>query len=224
MLNTKDMSAGTGKAKPVIGTGNQKIKINSITFDQTPYDMDAYNITLHVESEPMDGDFNGFLKDVNNPSGPRFEGQVGRVRFSPYPFKDTTLPNGNEISRDNEVLKAMIFLSETVNKREELDAIEASTIEDFMSKASIICSNTGYINACLGAREWENREGYVNNDLFLPKRNRMGIPLEALDVEDSNLTVFDKTDSNHFRPFAKKEPTVVNSFEPSSTSGSDFEL
>lgn len=224
MLNTKDMSAGTGKAKPVIGTGNQKIKINSITFDQTPYDMDAYNITLHVESEPMDGDFNGFLKDVNNPSGPRFEGQVGRVRFSPYPFKDTTLPNGNEISRDNEVLKAMIFLSETVNKREELDAIEASTIEDFMSKASIICSNTGYINACLGAREWENREGYVNNDLFLPKRNRMGIPLEALDVEDSNLTVFDKTDSNHFRPFIKKEPTVVNSFEPSSTSGSDFEL
>tara|TARA_R110002124_G_scaffold223652_2_gene388940 strand:+ start:295 stop:969 length:675 start_codon:yes stop_codon:yes gene_type:complete len=224
MLNTKDMSAGTGKAKPVIGTGNQKIKINSITFDQTPYDMDAYNITLHVESEPMDGDFNGFLKDVNNPSGPRFEGQVGRVRFSPYPFKDTTLPNGNEISRDNEVLKAMIFLSETVNKREELDAIEASTIEDFMSKASIICSNTGYINACLGAREWENREGYVNNDLFLPKRNRMGIPLEALDVQDSNLTVFDKTDSNHFRPFIKKEPTVVNSFEPSSTSGSDFEL
>ena len=64
MLNTKDMSAGTGKAKPVIGTGNQKIKINSITFDQTPYDMDAYNITLHVESEPMGGDFNGFLKDV----------------------------------------------------------------------------------------------------------------------------------------------------------------
>jgi hypothetical protein len=224
MLNTKDMSAGTGKAKPVIGTGNQKIKINSITFDQTPYDMDAYNITLHVESEPMGGDFNGFLKDVNNPNGPRFEGQVGRVRFSPYPFKDTTLPNGNEIIRDNEVLKAMIFLSETVNKREELDAIEASTIEEFMSKASGICSNTGYINACLGAREWENREGYVNNDLFLPKRTRMGIPLEALDVEDSNLTVFDKTDSNHFRPFVKKEPTVVNSFEPSSTSGSDFEL
>ena len=224
MLNTKDMSAGTGKAKPVIGTGNQKIKINSITFDQTPYDMDAYNITLHVESEPMGGDFNGFLKDVNNPSGPRFEGQVGRVRFSPYPFKDTTLPNGNEIIRDNEVLKAMIFLSETVNKREELDSIEASTIEEFMSKASGICSNTGYINACLGAREWENREGYVNNDLFLPKRTRMGIPLEALDVEYSKLTVFDKTDSNHFRPFIKKEPAVVNSFEPSSTSGSDFEL
>ena len=224
MLNTKDMSAGTGKAKPVIGTGNQKIKINSITFDQTPYDMDAYNITLHVESEPMGGDFNGFLKDVNNPSGPRFEGQVGRVRFSPYPFKDTTLPNGNEIIRDNEVLKAMIFLSETVNKREELDSIEASTIEEFMSKASGICSNTGYINACLGAREWENREGYVNNDLFLPKRTRMGIPLEALAVRTESTNGLPNDASNHFRPFIKKEPAVVNSFEPSSTSGSDFEL
>ena len=50
MLSTKDMSAGSGGTKPVIVTGNQKVKINSITFDQTPYDMDAYNITLHVES------------------------------------------------------------------------------------------------------------------------------------------------------------------------------
>ena len=37
-------------------------------------------------------------------------------------------------------------------------------------KAVTVCANTGYINACLGAREWENKEGYVNNDLFLPKR------------------------------------------------------
>ena len=38
MLSTKDMSAGSGKARPVITVGNQKVKINSITFDQTPYD------------------------------------------------------------------------------------------------------------------------------------------------------------------------------------------
>ena len=171
MLSTKDMSAGSGGTKPVIGTGNHKVKINSITFDQTPYDSEAYNITLHVESEPVTGEFNGFLKDMNNPNGERYAGQVGRVRFSPYPFKDATLANGNEINRDTEVLKAMVFLSEVVGKRDELDAIEAGTIEDFMIKAAKICSETGYINACLGAREWENKEGYVNNDLFLPKRS-----------------------------------------------------
>ena len=216
MLSTKDMSAGSGGTKPVIGTGNQKVLINSITFDQTPYDMDAYNITLHVESEPIVGEFNGFLKDVNNPNGERYAGQVGRVRFSPYPFKDATLNNGNEISRDTEVLKAMVFLSEVVGKRNELDAIEANTIEDFMMKAANICSQTGYVNACLGAREWENKEGYVNNDLFLPKRNRMGVPLEKVDAENSNLITFDKNDTNHFRPMVKKESAPANNFEASS--------
>ena len=50
MLNTKDMSVGSvAEAKPVIGPGNNVIKINSITFDVTPYDPDAYNIVLHVE-------------------------------------------------------------------------------------------------------------------------------------------------------------------------------
>lgn len=224
MLSTKDMSAGSGGTKPVIGTGNQKVMINSITFDQTPYDMDAYNITLHVESEPIVGEFNGFLKDVNNPNGERYAGQVGRVRFSPYPFKDATLNNGNEISRDTEVLKAMVFLSEVVGKRAELDAIEANTIEDFMIKAAKICSQTGYVNACLGAREWENKEGYVNNDLFLPKRNRMGVPLEEVDAENSNLITFDKNDTNHFRPMVKKESAPASNFEPAPTAGSDFEL
>ena len=224
MLSTKDMSAGSGGTKPVIGTGNQKVKINSVTFDQTPYDAEAYNITLHVEGEPVTGEFNGFLKDMNNPNGPRFEGQVGRVRFSPYPFKDATLNNGNEISRDTEVLKAMVFLSEVVNKRAELDAIEAATIEDFMVKAGNVCSETGYINACLGAREWENKEGYVNNDLFLPKRSRDGVPLESMDTESSNLLSFDKNNTNHFRPFLKKEVANSGNFEPAPSVGSDFDL
>ena len=41
--------------------GNHKVKINSITFDKTPYDSEAYNIMLHVETEPVTGDFEGFL-------------------------------------------------------------------------------------------------------------------------------------------------------------------
>ena len=128
------------------------------------------------------------------------------------------------ISRDTEVLKAMVFLSEVVGKRAELDAIEANTIEDFMIKAAKICSQTGYVNACLGAREWENKEGYINNDLFLPKRNRMGVPLEEVDAENSNLITFDKNDSNHFRAMVKKESAPANNFEPAPTAGSDFEL
>ena len=161
---------------------------------------------------------------MNNPNGPRYEGQVGRVRFSPYPYKDAVLQNGNEISRDTEVLKAMVFLSEVLGKRDELDAIEANTIEDFMVKCNNVLSNTGYINACLGAREWENKEGYVNNDLFLPKRSKDGVPLEALDKENSNLLTFDRNNTNHFRPYLKKETTKADNFEPAVSAGSDFDL
>ena len=106
----------------------------------------------------------------------------------------------------------------------KLDAIEANTIEDFMTKAVTVCSGTGYINMCLGSREWENKEGYINNDLFLPKRSRMGVPLEEVDAENSNLITFDKNDANHFRAMVKKESAPANNFEPAPTAGSDFEL
>ena len=224
MLSTKDMSAGSGSIKPVIGVGNHKIKISSISFDQTPYDSEAYNVTLHVESEPVTGEFNGFLKDMNNPNGERYAGQVGRVRFSPYPYKDAVLQNGNEISRDTEVLKAMVYLSEVLDKREALDKIEANTIEEFMVECNNVLGNSNYINACLGAREWENKDGYVNNDLFLPKRSKDGVPLEALNVENSNLLTFDRNNTNHFRPYAKKETPKADNFEPAVAAGSDFDL
>tara|TARA_R110001632_G_scaffold28786_3_gene76644 strand:- start:948 stop:1622 length:675 start_codon:yes stop_codon:yes gene_type:complete len=224
MLNTSGMSAGSGKEKPVIGPGNNLVKINSITFDKTPYDAEAYNIMLHVESEPMTGEFQGFLKDVNNPDGDRYEGQVGRVRFSPYPYKDTTLANGSEISRDNEVMKSMISLSEQLGKRTELDAIQANTIEDFMLKCNSIFSGPVYLNMCFGTREWENKEGYVNNDLYLPKMSKNGIPIEALGVENSKLLTYDTSNKNHYRPIVKKDVPTTNAFEPATITGDDFDL
>ena len=224
MLSTSGMSAGSGKEKPVIGPGNHVVKINSITFDVTPYAADAFNIMLHVESEPMEGEFQGFLVDANNANGPRYQGQVGRIRFSQYPYKDATLPNGNEISRDTEVMKAMIFLSEQINKRTELDAIQANTIEDFMAKCNTVLSGPSFMNMCFGTREWENKDGYINNDLYLPKMSKAGIPIEALDVENSRLITYNVNDKNHYRPIVQKDVPVTNAFEPAPTAGDDFDL
>jgi|TARA_R110000796_G_scaffold38476_6_gene96765 hypothetical protein len=224
MLNTSGMSAGSGKEKPVMGPGNNVVKINSITFDKTPYDAEAFNIMLHVESEPMEGEFQGFLLDPAKPNGPRYEGQVGRIRFSPYAYKDTTLANGSEISRDTEVMKAMVFLSEQIGKRSELDAIQANTIEDFMSKCNTVLSGPTYMNMCLGTREWENKDGYVNNDLYLPKMSKAGIPIEALDTENSKLIIYNPNDKYHYRPVIKKDVPLTNNFEPTTIGGDDFDL
>ena len=168
MLNTKDMSAASGKAKPVIGVGNQKIKINKITFDQTPYDKDAFNIVLHIESEPVKGEFQGFLVDPNNQNG------------------------------------------EALGQREDLDMIEAETIEEFMVSVDKVLSSDTYVNACVGGREWENKEGYVNYDLFLPRMSKDGIPIEALDVENSRLYKFTKED--HVRELQKKSISKSSKF------------
>jgi len=222
MLNTKDMSAGSGKARPVINPGNQVIKINKITFDQTPYDKEAYNIVLHVESEPVKGEFDGFLIDPDNQDGPRYKGQVGRVRMSPYAYKDATLPSGREVKLESDVMRAMIYLAETLDKRDDLDSIEADTITEFMDSVNQVLSGDTYINACIGSREWENKEGYINNDLYLPRMSKDGIPLEKLDVENSRLYEFSKKD--HVREVQKKDSQTTQSFEPTSKAGDDFDL
>ena len=227
MLNTKDMSVGSGKARPLMGPGNTEVRINSISLDVTPYDKDAYNINLHMETEAMGGEFEGFYKDKNNESQGRYEGQIGRVRMGPFPYKDTTLPSGREISRDQEILKSMIFLSEVLGKRTELDAIKASTIEVFITECNKLFSNSDFFNSCLASREWENKEGYINNDLYLPKLSRDGVPMEALNAEVSRLITFDS--ATHVKSIAKKTSSsngvsTTKDFEPATTGSSDFEL
>ena len=225
MLNTKDMSAGSGRTKPVLDPGNHVVKINSITLDQTPYDADSYNIHLHIETEPVGGDFEGFFRDYNNQSLGRYEGQIGRVRISPFPFKDTTLPSGREISRDQEILKHMITLAETLDMRDGLDSIEAETIEQFMTECNNLMSGSKLINMCIGGREWENKEGYVNNDLFLPRISKDGIAMEAVDKENSRLLKFDR--AVHVKALVKKDaPSGADTlpFKADSGSGTDFEL
>jgi hypothetical protein len=174
----------------------------------------------------MEGEFQGFLVDVNNPDGPRYDGQVGRIRFSPYAYKDATLPNGSEISRDTEVMKAMISLSEQLGKRAELDAVQANTIEDFMGKCNTIFSSPLFVNMCFGTREWENKDGYVNNDLFLPKMSKDGIPVESMEIDasKSKLLTYDSNNKNHYRPVVKKNVPSTNHFEPIQTAGDDFDL
>ena len=223
MLNTKDMSAGSGRTKPVLDPGNHVVKINSISLDQTPYDADSYNIHLHVETAPIGGGFEGFFKDYNDQSKGRYDGQIGRVRISPYPFKDTTLPSGREISRDQEILKHMITLAETLDMRDGLDSIEAETIEDFMTECDRLMGGSKLINMCIGGREWENKEGYINNDLYLPRISKDGIAMEALDKENSRLLKFDR--AVHVKALVKKENSNDETpFKANSGSGSDFEL
>jgi hypothetical protein len=221
MFSTKNVSSN--RTSPVIGPGNHKVKINSISFDPTSYDPEAINITLNVETEPIEGEFQGFLIDPSNTNGPRYKGQVGRVKMSPYAYKDADLQNGRKVKRDEEIVKAIAFLADVTNKRDEVDMIEAQTMTEFANACKQIFANTDYINACIGGREWENNDGYINIDLHLPRLSKAGVPLESLESKANRLLKFNYDD--HVKKIVKKESSEVNSFEPfNKNSSSDFDL
>ena len=221
MFSTKNVSAN--RVSPVIGPGNHKVKINSLSFDATPYDPQAFNIILNVETEPVGGEFQGFLVDADNQNGPRYKGQVGRVRMSPYPYKDTTLPTGRKIVAADEMVKAIAFLADVTGKRDEVDMIEANSLEQFANACKQIFRNTEFINACIGGREWENNDGYVNVDLHLPRLSKAGLPLEAVGSTAGRLLTFNYDE--HVRKLVKKEAAATSGFEPTSgNSGDDFDL
>ena len=220
MLSTKNVSSN--RVSPVLSPGNCKIKINSLSFEATPYDKNSFNIVLNVESEPINGEFQGFLIDAANPNSPRYKGQVGKVRMTPYPFKDAVLDNGRKINKDQEILKSIAFLADVTGKRNEVDDINVDTIDAFMDKCKTIFKNTEYINACIGGREWENTEGYINVDLHLPRISKNGVPMESLNSESSRLITFNYDE--HVRKFVKKEANRVDTFEAPVNSGDDFEL
>ena len=122
----------------------------------------------------------------------------------------------------------MIFLGEVLGKRDALDAIEADTIEVFITECNKLFSNSNFFNVCLASREWENKEGYINNDLYLPKLSRNGVPMEALNTENSRLITFDN--ATHVKSIVKKADSngqaTSKDFEPASatTNSSDFNL
>jgi hypothetical protein len=225
MLSTKNIKSESENLGPIINPGIHKVKINDLTFEKTGYKVDgndAYNITMHVETEPIGGDFQGFFIDSENKTGPRYEGQIGRVKFSRYGYVDKVLPSGVQINRDESVLKSMVLLAETLDIRHEVDEIQADTIFEFMKACREIFKNSKYFNACIGGREWmSNKTGYTNMGLHLVKYQRGKLSIEKCDAENSRLIEFDP--DVHIERIEKK---TVSKFEDTDNpfSDDDFEL
>ena len=55
---------------------------------------------------------------------------MGRVRFSQYAYETKTLPSGVKVDRNENILRALMTLAKAQNKSEDINEIEADTIED----------------------------------------------------------------------------------------------
>lgn len=224
MISTKDIPAGNGGGTPkTLQPGNRVIKINSIYLDEFPFAENAYNLMLDCEGPDLGDDFEGFWIDKDNEALGRHKGQVGRVRASQWAFQDKDLGD-IQISRDLEIAKFLKNLAIATGCLEWYEGEDGkhetieSLVQEMNDKAPF---KDKFLNVCLGGREYENKAGYTNYDLFLPKFTKQGLPFEPADTEASASRVYKFNEAEHIK---KKKAKEVNSFEPDSEETPNFEL
>ena len=165
MLSTSNLPTA-GQAK-TFGPGNQQLKINSVELVKG-YQEGSYQVKLHMEGPDQGEGFEGFYIDNVSKSGDRYKGQVGTVRMSQYAYNSTTTPSGVKIDRDQSILRGLQNLAKVTGVQAQLDTISAETIEEYVQEASEVLAQGDFANFCIGGKEYVNKGGYTQHDMFLP--------------------------------------------------------
>lgn len=219
MIGTKNIPASTGPSK-VILPGLVQCKIHTISLDKVPYKEGAYNMSLHVETPAVtDEGFEGFYIEKDNPDMGRYEGQIGKIRASEYPFADGTTKSGMKVSRDYEIVRALKLICQEGGAVAWLDDQDGrhETIESLIDQFNVDKPvKNVYFEMCIGGREYKNKSNYLNFDLYLPRPAKGQVALVNAQSENkSKLMKFDE--EVHIKRF--KESPEVSSFGGSENVG-----
>lgn len=172
-LSTKDLgteSTGGGLPK-TIAPGNHELKINEIRLEEFRFIEGAYHLLIEMETKPIDG-FEGFMRDRNDESKGRYEGQIGRVKASQYAFADGETKSGIKIHRDRSILIFLQNLCKSLGINEWMSEQhnQHETIEDFVKAFNDTAPyKDKYLEYCVAGKEYVGKTGYTNYDMWLPK-------------------------------------------------------
>lgn len=161
----------------VIPPGNHKLKINSIELKTRAFkDALVYDIVLNVETEPITGDnFKGLKVDYNDDSKGTYKGQVGRVKYSEWGFKDGETKTHQPVVAIDEMLKALKSLCMEIGQLKWFQDLDDTlpTVQDAVDAINRdqIFKNH-YLYFCLASRQYLNKKNYVTDDLFLPRYSK----------------------------------------------------
>jgi len=173
MFNSKDVKTTGGIAK-VINPGTAQVHLLDIVLEQPSFGNGAFQLQLQMETSPiMDEGFVGLPIDKNDPSKGNYTGQAARVKSQPYLFTDYEY-NGNVTPKEQQVFRYLIKLADHIGKRELLDKVQASTIEEYVAKAKVVlCDPANWFYATIGGEEYDNvaSDGkvYTSYRLVIPK-------------------------------------------------------
>jgi hypothetical protein len=228
-LSTLDLeSKGSGEGRKLpkkIQPGNHRVKLHKLELEQYTYIENAYYLLLHLETEALEG-FEGFYIDNDQEKG-RYDGQIGKVKGSFYAFADGFTKRGTPIQRDKAIL---IFLQNLCKSlgisdwfKEQND--KHKTIEEFIDAFNGTAPiKNKFFDCCIGGKEWTNKEGYIDYNLFFPNSADKQYAFGELDA--ANIMNFD--DKTHI--IKQKEAKKIDKFDSDDEiktprkSSSDFNL
>lgn len=206
-LSVDNLPEGGGINK-VIQPGNVIAKINSVELEPFKFIEGAYHFVMKLETEPIDG-FEGFLIDKDRPELGNYKGQVGDLRASQYAFADGTTKSGIKIERDRSIL---IFLKNLCTALGCNDWFKAQNNKHETIEQFILAFNNEkpfaeiYLDWCIAGKEYENRQGYIAHNLFLPKSSKGSY---AFSEHDSGKTMI----YNEVDHLVKLDKTPIKKFD-----------
>lgn len=167
----------------VIQPGNVTARIIDMKLEAPPYDSNALNLTLLLETTPVeDESFTGLPYDKNIPDLGHYKGQVGWVQASPFAFTDyTSKIDGKVTMRDEQVFRWLWNFAKEIGISQTLadENISGETIQEYLDSAKKFFAATDrYIHFCVGGAEYENAQGYTQHRLYLVKADKSNKPYE----------------------------------------------
>lgn len=190
MLSTKDMQLGSGKTSKTIKPGNINAKILGLSLQPLKSDPNAVYLLLNLEGEDLGSDFEGFMYDKENPNKGRAKGQVGKVRYSMYPYRDGVTKLGKPKNRDFEVMRALIEISNIIGKRDVLDSIQARDIFDLVEAASKAFASDDFYYWCISGSAYIKDGGIKDYTLSLPRYDKNYKSFEPVGTTPSRVAPF----------------------------------
>lgn len=221
-LNTKDIKTGGGLPK-LLQPGNTVCTIHSVKLQPFKFKPGGLELVLSLEGPAQGSDFEGFWINKDDESKGRHKGQVGQVKAGEWAFADGQTTSGIPVKRDDDILKFMKNLCTALGINKWLDDQndKHDTIESLVAAFDNEKPFAGKaIEYCIAGREYLNRQGYVNYELFLPKFSKAGVPFGTSRVITFNPDEhIRKKKVEHVQEFGTE-----NSTELSGGAAADFSL
>lgn len=224
MISTEVKESSGGFIPKMITPGKRIVKINEVKLRKSFED--KLDIVLSLETKPVEEEgFEGFMIDRTDPSKGTYKGQVGQVKLSRYSYSNQEYKDGRWIDsdrntkdepykvRDERIVKALNSLFMVFGKKLAEVGSKFKTLDELMDAVNKKGKlSEQWIECIIGAREYFNKDGYKQNDLFIvsPKKDN-NITYNSMRLEDNTLvTMIEFDPKEHVIP-PKEVPTVMTS-------------